>query len=422
MADHLPALVDHDNRKHALLGSSKASIWSKCAGAAQLWLSDPQPFVDSPEAAEGRKVAAIVERCGKTGGPLPEGYEAAQIYLDVIAAEANRYLDPQVSYESDRLYPLMEARNPHCGGTPDAFVVDGNCEGFSVIDLKWGEGVQVVAKNNAQLLDYARGVLLYLREWGRVPDDDMPVRLIIVQPRWRGTAQPVWELTIGQLVNLARYQETLASNIRYHISARVPLPRTAGEHCRWCPNAGMCPEKREAMLAPLPELELEPPKPQDISVQQLVRVLTLAPLIRSWLGSVQQYALGEALAGRLPGFKAVAGDVGDRAWAQGVAPGVIAAAAKQLGVNPYAEPELLSPTQMEKAVHKAVIETRGKGKRGNPEAVQERMGNLSPYISRKPGAPTLAPESDPRLPFTRAYNLPDDLPPETRAAGYDDDL
>ena len=164
------------------------------------------------------------------------------------------------------------------------------------------------------------------------------------------------------------------------------------------------------MLAALPDdLEMQPAAPQDLTNAQIVRVLALEPLIRKWLGDVKHYALTQALAGRLPGYKVVHGDVGDRAWAKGVDEGVVATAAKQMGVHPYAEPELLSVTQMEKALAKAVQEARGKGKRGNPEVVKERMANLAPYISRSPGKPTLAKADDTRPAFNPALNLPDDL-------------
>lgn len=412
MADHPPALVDHDNRAHALLSSSKAEIWTKCIGAAALWVSNPQPFRDSPEALEGRRVAAMVERCGKTGEELPDGYEAAQLYIDTIAAEAARYLDPVVEFENERIFPQLAKVNPHCGGTPDATVIDMCGEGFSVIDLKWGEGVSVPAEGNPQLLNYAYGVDALMRELGCAVPDTALVRLIIVMPRWRdeGKRVKVWEMSAEEFRRLARFQMTTAATIRYHLGAKTDLPRVPGDYCRWCPAAAICPEKRAQMLAAIPDdLEMQPTPPQDLTKAQIVRVLELAPLISKWLKDVKHYALTEALAGRLPGYKVVHGEAGDRAWAKGVAEGVVATAAKQMGVHPYAEPKLLSVAQMEVAIGKAVQEARGKGKRGNPAVVEERMANLAPYISRSPGRPTLALTTDKRAAFNPALNLPDDL-------------
>lgn len=386
--------TDHDNRKHALLSSSKAHIWMHCAGAPALWKRCPES-PDSVHASEGRKVAGVVESILKAGGgPLPVEYIEAQTYLDVCAAEVARYPDPIGQAECVHLTPHLAASNPNRGGTPDFLVVDRKATGLSIVDLKWGEGIKVEAVANAQLLEYFDGAdrLTTAKGW-RLPDS-APVRLIIVQPRWRDEADRirVWTMPAKEARALVRGHLAQANLISEAFRLGGSLPRNPGEHCRFCSAAGICPEKRDRALAALSDLDAPPQvapaapaKPADLTPAQLSRVLAMADEVREWLSSVEAFAMSAILRGEsVPGWKVVRGRAGNRAW-DDTKEAEIAKALKKQGVDPYAA-KLISPAAAEKA--------------------GADLSKLSTLVSRADGKPAIAPESDKRAAYDSAAALP----------------
>lgn len=389
---------------HALLSSSKAHIWAHCLGAPALWQAYPQPREESEASKAGTTAASAAEAFGKAHERFDAGsqYEQLNQYLDVIYQAEAKYLDPVVEFESPRLKPLMIAANPLRGGTPDAIIWDRAGAGATIVDLKWGEGVRVEAVGNEQLIDYWWGLDLLMRKEGYPLDAQAKVDLVIVQPRWRDENDRVrrWAMSSDSARGRATHQSGSAGAIfdlladGFHGSIR----RTPGDHCLWCPAKGktkpgssewLCPEQAAYALRALPDLDAIPAPSQvvGLSLTGQAMVLKHADEIRAWLNAVETHALAAAIADPAqtpPGFKVVAGKIGNRAWAKGVDEGAIAMAIKQIGVHPFGKPPLLSPTQVEK-------EAGGKGRMG-----KERMESLKAFISRAPGAPVLAEESDPR--------------------------
>lgn len=403
------AVADHAGRKHALLSASKAHIWARCEAAPTLWQHLP-PSPSSRYADEGRKVAEAVEHVGKGLLPaLPAGMEAAQAYLDRVAGLMVGALDPVTMYEPDFLGALLTADNPHRGGTPDAAAVDlTGAAGLHVVDLKWGEGVYVEAEGNEQGLTYLdaldRWATLQRGPLGPLPDST-PASFVIEQPRWRdeGDRSRVWAGTLGAFRPLFRALSDAAARIRYMVDGNtptVPLAFQEGEHCRFCPvgMAGKCPARDKRMLDALGELDAPRPSavpsvpvapipPELIPPPKLAAALPLFPRIRAWLDAAEARALALALRSELPGYKAVQGKPGNRAWSRDALQ--VSAALTAAGVADPWERELISPATVEKALGKKAA-----------------AAVLAPLVKRAPGKPTLAPASDPRPPFDAAASLP----------------
>jgi len=415
-----PAVADHEGRKHALLSASKAHIWARCEAAPTLWQHLP-PGPSSRYADEGRKVAEAVEHVGKGLLPaLPPAYAAAQPYLDRVASLMADALDPVTMYEPDFLGALLTADNPHRGGTPDAAAVDLTGQaGLHVVDLKWGEGVYVEAEGNEQGLTYLdaldRWATLQRGPLGPLPDST-PASFWIEQPRWRDESDRsrTWAGTLGSFRVLFRKLAAAADRIRRHVDSIVPfemLPFQEGEHCRFCPvgMAGTCPARDKRMLDALGELDAPRPStvpsvpvapipPELIPAEKLAAALPLFPRIRAWLDAAEARALALAMRSELPGYKAVAGKPGNRAWAGEDT--VTAEALAGLRLNPYVR-KLVSPAVAEEALAKQPSDRPGKawGKK-------DAAALLAKLVSRAPGKPTLAPASDPRPPFDAAASLP----------------
>lgn len=405
-----PPAVDHANRAHALLSASKAHIWARCEAAPTLWRHLP-PSPSSRYADAGRAVAEAVEHVGKGLLPaLPAGMEQAQPYLDRVASLSAGALDPVTMYEPEHLGALLTADNPHRGGTPDAAVVDLTGEaGIHVVDLKWGEGVYVEAVDNEQGLTYLdaldRWATLQRGPLGPLPDST-PASFWIEQPRWRDESDRsrVWAGTLGTFrplfSRLGHTADRIARVLLGLSQPGTPLAFVEGEHCLFCPvgMAGKCPARDARMLGALDDLDAPRPSavpsvpvapipPELIPAEKLAAALPLFPRIRAWLDAAEARALSLALGGGLPGYKAVAGKPGNRAWSKPAAE--IADALLAAGVQPWEEPSLVSPAVAEKAMGKKAA-----------------AAVLAPLVSRAPGKPTLAPASDPRPPFDAAAALP----------------
>jgi len=163
-------------------------------------------------------------------------------------------------------------------------------------------------------------------------------------------------------------------------------PRKAGDHCRWCKAGPTCPARRALVLdtaqtdfdAVDGEL-ISPPKPADLSQDDLARILRAADILDAWLKEVRSYAQREAQHGRPPtGFKLVEGRRGARAWADEK---VVSDICDLEGVDAYTR-KLKTPPQLEKEIGKA------------------RFANLAGYVVQPSGRPELVPETDKRPALT----------------------
>jgi hypothetical protein len=230
-----------------------------------------------------------------------------------------------------------------------------------VADYKYGSG-HVEVEENPQLLLYAIGAAE--RYGWRHP----AYRLVILQPRTGTGEAREWLITRLELMRWADEFRPRVIAATRHNAALV----TSDEGCRWCPAAGRCVELQARNL----DLAMRQfADPRYITESELLLLLGEAKRIRIGLDAAEDYAQQRLATGLVvPGWKRVAART-QREWEKG-REGYIAEQLATFGMDPW-EKKLVSPAQAEKKLGKMA-------------------GLLAPWITRRDGAPTLAPESDRR--------------------------
>jgi hypothetical protein len=364
----------HTQRAHATLAPSAAHRWMNCSGSIRMEAGMPEST--STFASEGTaahtlaafcldnhlpavsalgdvvdidtgKISAVAEADGVTRFAVDEEMvDAVQMYIDHVYS-----LIPTKAYELD-VEQRLNMRHIHSEifGTGDAVVYLPHAAHLHVIDFKYGKGVVVDPDENPQLLLYGAGAA---RRYHNRPVEH--VTLHIVQPRAphvRGVVRS-WTTDVFALMEFEIRLERLALATE---SADAPL--VAGDWCRFCKAAGVCPALRErALQGALLEFS------EDISAGQLLAPTTLKPaqlatvlgeaeLIGNWLKAVQEHAHREAVAGRPPtGFKLVAKRA-VRRWRDEDAVEEALVKAGLTADEVFTEPELKSPAAIEKIITK----------------------------------------------------------------------
>jgi hypothetical protein len=307
-----------------------------------------------------------------------------QTYLDAVREVAPQNNNALLLVE--KKVTLSEVRDD-IHGTADALVISWDNKSLDVFDFKYGAGVLVEVEDNPQLMIYALGALLSIRECARVEF----VRLHIVQPRHHAGGHRSCAIEAGELMS------KFADEVRSAAIATDDLaePRlSAGEHCRWCLANPHCPELRKAamertrhlfqevdeatILQPFALAPAKPPPPAagTLTTEELGSALTAFPLIETWMRAVREHAYDRAAKGDVaPGFKMVQ-KTGNRKWADEASVELVMEA---YDVDAHEKPKLKSPAQAEK---------------GLPNVQRERLMN---QLAAKPKTGTaLVPTSDKR--------------------------
>lgn len=155
--------------KHAILSASSSHIWISCPPAAQLCAKFPN--TTSEYAMAGTAAHMLAEHKLKTmlGMETTDPTESLTFFdeeMDNCTSDYAAYVSEQVekakSVCEDPIV-LVEQHLDFSRWVPDGFgtgdcviVADGT---LSIIDLKYGKGVEVHAENNSQLLLYSLGAL-----------------------------------------------------------------------------------------------------------------------------------------------------------------------------------------------------------------------------------------------------------------------
>ena len=270
---------------------------------------------------------------------------------------------------------LIEARLklqefiPEGFGSSDAVLIYGDT--LEVFDLKYGKGVKVAAENNAQMMCYALGAYCGPGEFYDIRN----VRMTILQPRLRH--ESCWSMSADELLSWANNSLRPAARLAFNGEGeQIP-----GEHCRFCKVAAKC----KALAAYTLNATQKQIAPGLMTLDELADLLPHFATIKSWISSVEEYALEAALEGdTIPGYKVVEGrslrKISDTAQAQ--------ERLQKAGFMPesYLKPaELKTITDLEKTLTK--------------KGFNAILGDL---VIKPEGKPTLVEESDPRQPYSRA--------------------
>lgn len=319
--------IAHTARAHARLSPSAAKRWMSCPGSVREEAKFPD--TSSAFADEGTAAHELAQHClekatdadayvgcyvnlteSKPVNPKPLGgrsiavdeemAEGVQVYLDHVRGIMSSATEWEVEKRVDlSSVPGME------GGTADFLAFDEESGVLHVVDLKYGRGVGVEVEGNPQLLCYGLGALtLYGNR--RVAE----LHLHIVQPRAPHPGGPV-RTWVADPLDFHMFRTSL------HVAAGRTLepdaPLAAGDWCKFCKAAAVCPVLREKALqvakAEFGEVGdgIQLPQPASMTPDQLGALLEEVTLVSDWAKRVLDHAHQEASHGRIPtGFKLVA--------------------------------------------------------------------------------------------------------------------
>lgn len=389
---------------HARLSPSSSDRWMSCPGSIRfcerlnLPASPPSLFAAEGTFAHEIRAKALLAR---TDPAEFIGYTANVDGFDfVCTSEMADYLRPGVS----ALLGMMGALHvevkldisqwiPGGFGTSDAVLITDRT--LVVDDLKYGAGLPVSAVGNKQLRIYALGALALHPEAENIV-------LNIDQPRTGDGTGSAWTITREELEAFGAEVAAAAALANWPTAPLKPSPKA----CKWCPAKSACPALASASIElvgfdALDAVPVAAPPVERLTPSQVAAVLEARPMIEAWLEAVHVAALESALAGTPPpGWKAVSGRRGARAWADGEAASTFLET--HLGDAAFAPRKLITPTAAEKLL---------------PKVEQPVM---AAFVVQADGMPSLVHDDDKRPALTVTAASFDDLPAAAPAITLDD--
>lgn len=371
--------------KHALLGASSAARWIACTPSARA--TEGLPDQESTYAAEGTRAHEVCEKAlryklakWEAGKPFDLLSDWAQQSMPTeMFNAANQYVsflhDQWVGF-SCRPGVFIEQEVdvsrwvPGGFGTCDCLMIGGGL--LHIIDFKYGQGVPVSPVRNPQLMYYALGA--YALFDGLESIDT--VRMSIVQPRIQEEPE-TFEMPLADLLDWAREVLQPAAEMAW----RGESTFCPGEHCRFCKAHPGCRGWQEK-YGPLAGFE-PLPQPAALSDEELGEWLQKVEGLVAYARELEDYAQTALLEGRtLPGWKLVQGR-STRKWTDQDA------AFRQMEADGIDEAMLYTRTPISLTAAERML-----GKKKFAEV-------MSAFITRAPGAPKLAKDSDPRPAYDR---------------------
>lgn len=297
---------------HALLAPSSASRWIKCPRSARFEAQFPDTAGDAAE--EGSVAHLLGELLLKFA---LKWVSKKKILYDIETIKIHRLYTPDMpghckDYRDHVLEQYSEALDedseteiyleeqfdmsrwvPKGFGTGDNSIV--NDYRLRINDLKYGKGVPVFAKNNAQLRMYGLGA--YERFKKRFAFEK--IQMTIFQPRLDSCTTEILE--IRELLDWAKSVLRPAAKLAWAGKGEF----NPGEHCKFCRAKGKCRALAEFNLD---LLRHDFGLGDKLSEEGRLEALAKGALLVDWYNTVAKEALEEALKGRkFAGFKLVHG-------------------------------------------------------------------------------------------------------------------
>jgi hypothetical protein len=296
---------------HAVLSASSSKRWLTCTPSARLEQTLPEPkklpgqFDFSLEGTLAHSLAEIKLRLHYNQIPQKDyDEEVAELYKHAYYnQELESHVDNYVLYvrsqvgEHDK--PLFEQRVDFSDWVPDGFgtadVVILSKHSIRIIDLKYGRGVPVQAKDNTQLRLYALGTYSKFQE--EYPEIKT-IEYTIYQPRLDSISTD--GTTIAKLVDWANYYVKQKARKAWAGTGDF-IP---GEHCQFCRAKAAC-KARSDFVNEIAALDFRPAPL--LTEEEFDLVLSRAQDLKSWANDVEAYATEKAIhENKIPtGFKLV---------------------------------------------------------------------------------------------------------------------
>lgn len=412
---------------HAIFSPSGASRWMTCAGS--IAMEQGEPDTSSAYADEGTAAHFLASEClthdthpvtfiGKrirvtsTGAEWdtdPGKYCNIFIVDTDMVAPVNAYVQTVKEYvQGGQL--LVERRLPighitgeeGAEGTGDAVILRD--DEIIIIDLKYGRGVEVSAKDNRQLKIYGLGAL---EAYGMLGDFKR-VRLVIIQPRIQA-APSEWDTSVEELAAFAVEVRQAANDARIALDFKDNWMHkessgyltASDDACKFCKAKANCPALRNLVLSSVADdfvVIEEPLAPQISGAQERVsscddahldNLFPVLNLIEEFVSAVRAKIEARALAGIAFGnCKLVQGKRGNRQWGNAEEAEQMLKSMR-LKVEEMYDLKLISPTSAEKL-------TKAADESGKPIIGPRQWPKLAAMVVQKDGSPTIAPISDKR--------------------------
>ena len=387
---------------HARLSPSGAHRWMACPGSAVLEAGLPDN--GSIYADEGTAAHTLASYC------LEDKTNAADYIGEVIrvgertftvdtamAGHVQDYVD-FVRRLAEGKSLLVERRVPighltgedGAEGTSDAVVISGSERNLTVIDLKYGMGVEVSAIENEQAQMYALGTY---EKYGMLADFDT-VSMYIHMPRLNYVSE--YHISVAELLAFANEVRDAASEVEQATALGVDAPifgdflTPGGKQCKFCKAKATCPALRAEVLGILSDKvataeDFAQFVPDAVTADDgenfLAIAMSKAGLIEDWVKSIRAEVERRLLSGKpVPGYKLVEGKQGNRKWDDETEAENVLKSMRLKHEDMY-DRKVISPTSAEKLL-----------KKQSPK----RWDTLQKHISRTPGKPSVAPATDPR--------------------------
>lgn len=378
------------------LRPSDASRWMVCTASPGFidrhqdeLPEDTSTYADEGTVAHDLAAASLV--MGFDPGMFPSKDMAKHVkgYVEVVQGWAAK---PGATLSVESFVPLFYDRSRN--GFIDATVIHDSRKIF-IGDLKYGAGVSVKAKENKQLAIYAMSVINELLRSGLYDfDNNTLVTLMIYQPRILGEqAIRLWALSLKELRTFCEKIEVTASRIKANPTGGTFAP--SDDTCQFCPAVSICSARAAQLLGETPVESLEVVTPnaplafpaiESLTVDQVVRLVQVAPAMKAWLNKAEAFGASLLHAGKpFPGFKLVAGR-SNRTWTDDEEVIRVCVENGYAKLSELYNKELLSPAQLEELLKDRDCSVRFKNK-------------IQSLITKPEGKPIMVPEDDAREPF-----------------------
>ncbi len=324
-----------DNNQHSRLAPSAAKRWVNCTASVAYIKQESDRIPEdtsSSYADEGTLAHDWAANILNGLNDVSEVPEDMQPHVAGYVELAERLTTGKDKVFIESRVPLFY--KPEDNGTVDFALVSD--ERVYILDLKYGAGVIVDAKENMQLATYALSLIRHLEDLYDFTEETL-VTMTIFQPRtYEGSPTKIWAVSLGDLQKFGR--EILEAAIDIDEDNRDVLKfAPSDEACQFCPAKSICDARAEnyrgkmrqeaiTTLDDLSHAEEEPPEEgavksismpdfKSLSNAQLVAIVQHAPEIKKWLNSVESEA-HKALEGgiKIDGLKLIKGKEGNRQW------------------------------------------------------------------------------------------------------------
>lgn len=232
-------MIEHVERKHALLAPSAAHRWMECPPSAKLCEQyEEKPSKFAQQGTDAHELCQFkVEQI--LGLPTEDPRSKLQYFdndMEIYTDQYAMYVDA-TAMRMGATEVLVEQKVDFSEYVPDGY---GHCDclmysdtKLKVIDFKYGNGVFVDARYNPQMMCYALGALKIL---GDKADSITEVSMEIFQPRMHSISY--FSMQKDELLEWAENELKEKAQLAYNGEGKL----NAGQHCLFCKAKKDCEE------------------------------------------------------------------------------------------------------------------------------------------------------------------------------------